>query len=76
MVKNTAKGTNVATEFDKFKDILFDEKIITVTYPEFFWADRLHLGVPPPPFYHHGWQKVKPCASRCAKMDSLAVPVL
>ena len=77
MVKNTAKGTNVATEFDKFKDILFDEKIITVTYPEFFWADRLHLGVPPPPFQHHGWWKflnfVPPDA---LKMHSLAVPVL
>ena len=25
---NTAEGVNVATEFDKFKDVLFDEKII------------------------------------------------
>ena len=25
---NTAKGVNVATEFDKFKDVLFNEKII------------------------------------------------
>ena len=25
---NTAKEVNVATEFDKFKDILFNEKII------------------------------------------------
>ena len=25
---NTAEGVTVATEFDKFKDVLFDEKII------------------------------------------------
>ena len=25
---NTAKGLNVATEFDKFKDVLFNKKII------------------------------------------------
>ena len=25
---NTAKGVSVATEFDKFKDVLFNEKII------------------------------------------------
>ena len=25
---NTAKGVNVATEFDKFNDVLFNEKII------------------------------------------------
>ena len=25
---NTAKGASIATEFDKFKDILFNEKII------------------------------------------------
>ena len=25
---NTAKGVNVATEFNKFKDVLFNEKII------------------------------------------------
>ena len=25
---NTAKGVNIATEFDKFKDVLFNEKII------------------------------------------------
>ena len=24
---NTAKGVSIATEFDKFKDLLFDEKI-------------------------------------------------
>ena len=46
-------------------------------YPEFFWADRLHLRVPHPPFCHHGWQKflnlVPPGA---LKMHSLAVPVL
>ena len=76
-VKNTAKGANVATEFDKFKDILFDEKIITVTCPEFFWADRLHLGVNTSPFRQHGWWKflnlVPPDA---LKMHSLAVRVL
>ena len=46
-------------------------------YPEFFWADRLHPVVPPPPFRHPGWQKflnlVPPDA---LKMHSLAVPVL
>ena len=26
--KNTAKGISIATEFDKFKDVLFNEKII------------------------------------------------
>ena len=50
---------------------------LPVTYPEFFWADRLHLGVPPLPFRHHGWWKflnlVPPDA---LKMHSLAVPVL
>ena len=25
---NTAKGVNIATEFDKFKDVFFNEKII------------------------------------------------
>ena len=25
---NTGKGVNIATEFDKFKDVLFNEKII------------------------------------------------
>ena len=25
---NTAKGVNIATEFDKFRDVLFSEKII------------------------------------------------
>ena len=47
---------------------------LPVTYPEFFWADRLHLAVP---FRHHGWRKflnlVPPDA---LKMHSLAVPVL
>ena len=43
-----------------------------------FWADRLHLGVLPPLFRHHGWRKclnlVPPDA---LKMHSLAaVPVL
>ena len=46
-------------------------------YPEFFWADWLHLGVLPPPLCHHGWQTflnlVPPDA---LKMHSLAVPVL
>ena len=27
-VCNTAKGVSIATEFDKFKDVLFNEKII------------------------------------------------
>ena len=53
------------------------KKIETVTYPEFFWAGWLHLGVPPPRFHHHAWQKflnlVPPDA---LKMHSLAVPVL
>ena len=26
---NTAKGVSITTEFDKFKDVLFNEKIIT-----------------------------------------------
>ena len=26
---NTAKGVSIATELDKFKDVLFNEKIIT-----------------------------------------------
>ena len=26
---NTAKGVGIATEFDKFKDVLFNEKIIS-----------------------------------------------
>ena len=51
--------------------------ILSVTYPGFFWADRLHLGVPPSPFRQDGWQKflnlVPPDA---LKMHSLAVPVL
>ena len=46
-------------------------------YPEFSWADQLHLGVPPPLFCHHDWWKflnlVPPDA---LKMQSLAVPVL
>ena len=50
---------------------------VAVMYPEFFWADRLHLGVHPPPFCHHVWQEflnlVPPDA---LKMHSLAVPVL
>ena len=25
---NTAKGVSIATDFDKFKDVLFNEKII------------------------------------------------
>ena len=52
-------------------------KIQTVTYPEFFWADRYHPVVPPPLFRHPGWQKflnlVPPDA---LKMHSLSVPVL
>ena len=49
----------------------------SVTYPEFFWADQLHLGVPPPPFHYHVWRKflnlVHPDA---LKMHSQAMPVL
>ena len=52
-------------------------KIQTVTYPEFFWADRYHPVVPPPRFLHPGWQKflnlVPPDA---LKMHALFVPVL
>ena len=51
--------------------------IWSVTYPEFFWAGGLHLGLPPPTFHHHGWQGflnlVPPDA---LKMHSLAVHVL
>ena len=43
--------------------------VCPVMYPEFFWAERLHLGVPPPPFCHNGWQKflklVPPDALKC-----------
>ena len=46
-------------------------------YPEFFWADQLHLGVPPPPFRHHGWWKILNLVPPDApKMHSLAMPVL
>ena len=52
-------------------------QVLTVTYPEFFWADRLHLGVTPPPFRQHDWRRflnlVPPDA---LKMHSLAMPVL
>ena len=48
-----------------------------MTYPEFFWADRLHIGVPLPPFHHHGWWKFLNLVTPDAlKMHSLAVPVL
>ena len=51
--------------------------LIAVMYPEFFWADWLHLGVTPPFFHHRGWQKflnlVPPDA---LKMHSLTMPVL
>ena len=48
-----------------------------VTYPEFFWANRLHLGVLPPPFRHQGWRKfLKLVSPDALKMHSLAVPVL
>ena len=47
----------------------------SVTYPEFFWADRLHLVVLPLSFHPNGWQKflnlVPPDA---LKMHSLAMP--
>ena len=46
-------------------------------YPEFFWADWLHIGVPPSPFRHHRWQKLLNLAPPDAlKMHSLTVPVL
>ena len=49
----------------------------SVKYPEFFWADRLHLGVAPPPFHHHVWQKfLNLVPSDALKMHSLALPVL
>ena len=35
----------------------------SVTYPVFFWADRLHLEVPPPLLV----TIFKPCSSRCSK---------
>ena len=49
----------------------------SVKYPEFFWADRLHLGVAPPPFHHHVWRKfLNLVPSDALKMHSLALPVL
>ena len=49
----------------------------TVTYPDFFWANRLHLGFSPLPFLHHGWRKFLNLVSPDPlKMHSLAVPVL
>ena len=57
--------------------ILYIYNTPSVTYPEFFWADWLHLVVLPLPFHHRGWRKflnlVPPDA---LKMHSLAVPVL
>ena len=51
--------------------------VYSVTYPEFFWADRLHLGVCPPPFHHDGWRKfLNLVPPDTLKMHSLAVPVL
>ena len=54
-----------------------DILVMSETYLEFFWADQLHLGVPPPPFHNHVWRKflnlVPPDA---LKMHSLPVPVL
>ena len=32
---NTAKGVSITTEFDKFKDVLFNEKIISHKRKEF-----------------------------------------
>ena len=62
---------------DEIIVVKLDKRTFAVTYPEFFWEDRLHLGVLPPPFRHHVWQKflnlVPPDA---LKMHSLAVPVL
>ena len=49
----------------------------SVTYPEFFWAGRLHLGVLPSSFRHHGWQKfLNLVPPDTLKMHSLAVAVL
>ena len=51
--------------------------LVTVTYLDFFWAGRLHLGVSPPPFRHLGWQKfLNLMPPDALKMHSLAVPVL
>ena len=32
---NTAKGVNIATEFNEFKDVLFNKKIIRHKWNEF-----------------------------------------
>ena len=32
---NTAKGVSIATEFDKFKDVLFNKKILDTKWKEF-----------------------------------------
>ena len=49
----------------------------SVMCPEVFWKDRLHLGVAPPPFRHHGrWKFLNLVPPDALKMHSLAVPVL
>ena len=32
---NTAKGVNIATEFNEFKDTLFNKKVLDIKYKEF-----------------------------------------
>ena len=32
---NTAKGVNIATEFNKFKDVLFNKKLLDTKWKEF-----------------------------------------
>ena len=32
---NTAKGVSIATEFDKFKDVLFNKKLLDIKWKEF-----------------------------------------
>ena len=32
---NTAKGVSIATEFDKFKDVLFNKKLLDTKWKEF-----------------------------------------
>ena len=74
-------GPSLATSLESFTQHQNEASLSlflkAVTYPEFFWVDRLLLGIPTSPFCHHGWRKflhlVLPDA---LKMHSLAVPVL